>query len=75
MAIAGSTLEGMPVKENSMYKTNEALLTGLQKAELDELRRKVNDETGTYFEYYSAAKKYCNKYEDMMRSHGVKRED
>ena len=75
MAMADSTVEGMPAKENSMYKANEALLTNLQRTDLDELRKKVNDEGGTYFEFYSVAKKYCNKYEDMMRSHGVKRDE
>lgn len=65
----------MPAKENSMYKANEALLTKLEREDLDALRQKVIDEGGTYFEFYSVAKKYCNKYEAMMRSHGVERED
>ncbi|AIF83952.1 hypothetical protein NTE_01893 [Candidatus Nitrososphaera evergladensis SR1] len=65
----------MPAKENSMYKTNEPLLTALQRNDLEELRRKVNGEKGTYFDFYSVAKKYCNRYEDMMRSHGIRREE
>jgi len=65
----------MPRRENNLYRANEALLTKLEREELDELRRKVNDEIGGYYDFYSAAKKYCNKYEDMMRSHGVKREE
>lgn len=65
----------MPTKQNSMYKINEALLTTLERSDLEELRRKVNSEKGAYFDFYSVAKKYCNRYEDMMRSHGVKRED
>ena len=65
----------MPSRENNMYKTNQPLLTKLQRDELDTLRQKVNNEKASYYDYYSAAKKYCNKYEDMMRSHGVRREE
>jgi hypothetical protein len=54
---------------------NEPLLTNLQRTELDELRLRVAGEIGTYFEFYRAAKKYCNRYEDMMRSHRVRREE
>jgi len=58
-----------------IYKANEALLTKDQRLQLDELRRKIQDNRGTYFDFYSAAKKYCNRFEDMMRSHGVRRKE